>query len=460
MSIEKLIKIEKNYNTELLVLKDQPIWPVIRLPLNEHLRSQEDITSRTFDLKNNINFKTLRTLFFGIRHLTKFRSHKYWFFSSSERRKKINDIYEDRVIEGLVKKYKGLSIENPHPLGKHLHKNIGETKVISRSLFYLGELIFSKLFTFNLKINNEQVIKTILDDYQLNFNYKVYLRKYFGQYLFYKTILKFHKPDIVFLVYAASSMGMVKALKEKKIPVVELQHGIINEKHLAYNIFKNFGKCLYPDYLLTYGETELDFFHNKNYFISPKNVFPVGYYFLEKNKELKKIKNEYSSYKKIIVFSFQEVFEKQIFDFLNQTAILDDTVCYVVIPRNSNKDYSKMKFQSNVIINKKINIYEALKICDIHATINSSCAIEAMSLGIPNILYNYKNWSSSYFKSIFDSDNYGCYVTTPQEFYNIIKEHKYASREQILKKGETFFKKGFMQNFEEVLSQRILKNKI
>ncbi|WP_405208879.1 hypothetical protein [Aquimarina sp. LLG6339-5] len=458
MSVEKLKNMEVGYDTESITIHNQAVWPVIRLKINECIRSEEGIVSRSFNIRSNINYNSFKTLFFGFRHLLKFRKYKYWFFSSSDRRKKVNGIYEDRVIEGLIGESDRLVFENPYPLGKHYPINsLGKINIISQSPFYLGEIIFSKLFRIKSKIQNEQVLKTIVDDYGLSFNYKICIQKYWGQYLFYKTILRFHKPKVVFLVYSASSMGMIKALKERNIPVVELQHGIINEKHLAYNVFKDFGNFFYPDYLMTYGEKELEVFHEENYFITPKNVIPVGYYFLERSRKIKKPENKYLGYNKIVVFSFQEVFENQTFDFLNDAASLDPSICYVIIPRNVNNSYKQIKLMPNIFIEREINIYDALKICDIHATINSSCAIEALTFGVPSILYNYDNWSSSYFKSIFGIDGSGYYVKTPEKFIEVIKKNNFASSKQIMKNGETFFKKDFLENFGKLLNQRIKK---
>lgn len=455
-----LVDIEISYETEAIKHGKQPIWPLIRLKINELIRSKKNINSRTFEFRKNINIDAFKSLFFGLQHLFFLSRFDFWVYSSSDRRKKLNGLFTDRVIGGIIQNDNFLCVENPYPLGKHYSsKELPKINIMSQSIFYLGELVFAKLFVHNIKIENELCLKNILGENNLDFDYRAHLKRFLGQYLFYKLLLRFFSPKAVFIVYSASSMGMIKALKEKEIPVVELQHGIINYKHLAYNVYKDFGKDLFPDFLLVYGEKERNVFLNKkNYFIDSKNVIPIGYYFLEMIRKGEKPKTNYSEFNKIVAFSFQDVFYEAIFQFINEVASLDKSICYLIIPRNINENYKENNLEPNVFIERKLNIYEALQICDIHASINSSCAVEALIFGVPNVLYDYNNWASDYYKQILGEDNSTFYVKEPEEFINVIRRNEFMPKQEIERKGSFFFKKGFINNFDWFLQTRILYN--
>lgn len=56
-------------------------------------------------------------------------------------------------------------------------------------------------------------------------------------------------------------MGMVWSAHDNGIPVVELQHGVLNAHHYAYNPTFHSDE-LYPDEICVYGDVEYDYFMN------------------------------------------------------------------------------------------------------------------------------------------------------------------------------------------------------
>ena len=58
---------------------------------------------------------------------------------------------------------------------------------------------------------------------------------------------------------------------------------------------------------------------------------------------------------------------------------------------------NKFKFPKNVFFEKDRSIYELIRDCDIHLTAYSSCALEAPSLGVRNILYNHNDKAKQYY---------------------------------------------------------------
>jgi hypothetical protein len=440
----------------------EAIWPILRLKINEELRDKDGVTSRTFKLSISKVLKLLGTFFFGVKEILLMGNYDYWVFSSSDRRKKIGRHYVDRVACSLVLEFpKTLMIENPYPKGRHFRKEeIVDTHIISRTIFFLGVRILEFFVNKNVKLENESLLIELLNQNDIKLDYHSILRNHIAQYRFMKFILRKASPKAAFFVYAASSMGFVKAFKEKRIPVIELQHGVINKEHNAYVISKDYGSLFFPDYLLTYGENELTFFDENNYFIHPNKVFPIGYSFFEEfSKEASDLsyeKNIRNQYEKIIVFSLQEPFEEFVFPFLTKVAELNISVYYILIPRNVLRDYGHLELPKNMIIEKNLNIYECLRIADVHLTVNSTCAIESLYFGVPNILFDYDNWATNYYANILKDPMHTKYVKTAEEFIFALNSGEFHSKKAIIEKSMRFFTRNFTENLRNLLKKEIV----
>lgn len=70
---------------------------------------------------------------------------------------------------------------------------------------------------------------------------------------YYKRSLKNFKAVVVVCHYEFQRMVLTAAAKKMKIPVIELQHGIMSEDHIAYNFCDNISAEYLPDVFLCYG---------------------------------------------------------------------------------------------------------------------------------------------------------------------------------------------------------------
>ncbi|WP_324024716.1 hypothetical protein QSV08_15985 [Maribacter sp. BPC-D8] len=458
-----LKEIELCYDTQSIKLDGDCVWPILRYKVNEELRTKEGLTSRTVIINKSLIIELLVTLFYGLKELLIINRYKFWVFSNSDRRKKIHGKYVDRVMEPIVEhELRTLVIENPYPLGQHYKKeDLKNGNIISQTVFFSCAKLIGLFLSRNVKVENEEILIKIFKESGISLDYKAVLKNHRAQYLFMKLMLKVATPNVVFFVYSASSIGYIKALKEKKIPVVELQHGVINELHYAYNVFKDFGNNFYPDYLLTYGVNESKIFDANNFFIKPSNVIPIGYYFLEEfiNSPVDDFKHlpDKNGFTKIIVLSLQDPFEKFMFKFLNDIALRDKTILFLLVPRDPKRSYQEFQFPDNVRVERNSNVYECLKIADFHMTINSTCAIESLCFGVPNILYDYKNWASNYYGEVLDDSGHTVFVNSISEFEHIIKNHHFYDKERIVQKSRNFIESNFVNNLNDVIEQRILR---
>jgi hypothetical protein len=126
---------------------------------------------------------------------------------------------------------------------KFTKEDINEIELICKEI--------EKKINFQISINTRLRLKKIIF-----YNCKQYLSSYFV----YQQYLRIKKPKLIFVEDGSygNRSYIIKAANKLNIPTAELQHGFVNENHIAYN----FGKSMFenkevheyfPQYLLMYG---------------------------------------------------------------------------------------------------------------------------------------------------------------------------------------------------------------
>jgi hypothetical protein len=178
---------------------------------------------------------------------------------------------------------------------------------------------------------------------------------------------------------------VIKAAKKNKVPIIELQHGMVSTGHRAYYFSKDYGKALMPDYFLSYGQYSAEVVV-KGHIVPKTNVLNYGYSFLDEvanrlklSTELEQIKK---GFKKVICITGQlPVTDEPLLTMINEAAILFPDICFIYKPR-FNDSTTITSNHPNFIQNFEMNTYELLKYCDYHLTVYSTCAMECLALGI------------------------------------------------------------------------------
>ena len=411
-AVKLVQKIERERPVMDIRYKGVSVWPFLRIYLADALSDTVRV--------QNVNNKTIRSVFKGLFFyglLPLFKNNPIWVFTNIERRKALGHIKFHRVCGaiGELENERTLFWEKPgvdnEPCGKNERV---EKNIISEAILLLLTNITKKCN--NLKqIEGVGIVEDIIKDYNITFNYKERIKHLFAQYKAMKILIKCSpSPKVVFIESPFSEMGVVMALKESKIPVVELQHGVINEHHLGYNS-PYASKDLYPDGICVYGQTEYNYLTKvqKKYC---NEVYISGYYFIDKTNAFfnKDIFAEYrNKYKKIILISGQ-VPEERMYSFTEVLSESKDCL-FVYVPRFS---YNPSNDRENLIVKNGANIYECLKWCDIHVTMYSTTCLEAQFFCKPTIFYNVENLSKQYYGETLSEEN-GCYyIDTYEGFLN------------------------------------------
>lgn len=426
----KLIKgIEQKYDVMSIKWKGISVWPFLRLYIKDSVTSQRENKASA----SNIGL-VLRCLF-AYNPFRALKRHDIWSFTACDRRKRIGDKMVHRISGAFAAQgVNCLMIEKPlKGFGHYSRKEIEEQDIISESwllmTFHAME-VFSRLIT--PKIENEDLLKKILVDNNLQFNYLRYVRMLNAQRRAMHLLLLLNpKPKVVMIECPYDVMGYQCAFHEKGINVVEMQHGSLNGNHFSYNA-KEYEPKMNPDCVCVFGEEEYKYLTEEKPQYAPY-VKMTGMYMLERADQYFSndiFKEERKKYDSIIVISGQPAWEIPLSKFVDSIASGHDNILFVYIPRHQRED---IVFNSdNVRLIHGVNIYEYLKWADIHITITSTTSLEAQYFHTPTIFYDYQNLATNYFKDFFKEENGVSFINSAQQFdyaFNKIYGHNLAYQE-------------------------------
>jgi len=460
-AIDFLKEIETNYDVRSIKVRNMEVWPFLRMSYSFAYIDRHDFNikeQRKTSLWTKIT--RLKNVFYGFRNL--FKKYDYLIFSGIREIRFMNGKYVNKLAEFLITelgKKKALLIENPAG-GSHPRRSKSATEnMISLDFFLVFRYV--PFLKRRFIIENEMILKKINRKYNLKFNYRMVISKFISYANIFTLFFRVFRPRLVFVseYYSPIYQAAISTAKKSCIKTIELQHSVINEKHPAYNFFVKLDKSFFPDYLFAFGDYVKNVFDENNYFMKKDNVLPVGSMYIDH------IKNEYKAsegtinmfssfrkkYRKIVAVSSQWTIENKLIDFLKRSASLNRNVLYIFVPRDVSKDYSNANFPENIRILKNLNVYQIVKEANFHATVYSTCALEAPALGVPNILINIDDMAEKYYSDLLVDRDVTIFVETEEEFVDVILNWHTRTSKEIMDLHEDFYK----QNHKESLKQAL-----
>ncbi|SNS56255.1 hypothetical protein SAMN05421640_0670 [Ekhidna lutea] len=439
--------IENEFNVEGIKVNGNSCWPLFRNKFFELIRSKKlNVKSRINQVGFTNFFKLLWLSKYGIKFLLFPKKVDFLIFSATERRKELNGQYHDRVVEGIHSMSKSLLIENPFPAISHIPKRkLPNKNVLSESALYFLAKVFSIGARYELK--GEETLNAIKDKYDIQLSTGSIIKRYLGQKKVGRLLVTLFRPKAVFFVYSASSQGYINAFKEASIPVIELQHGVINKEHIVYNNQISLNRNMLPDYLLTYGEYELQLFDEKNYFVDSSKVFPIGNYLIDYYRERIGKKER----KKQLVFSGQSIFDKKSIPWLIEIARALSEWEIVVVPRQGS-DMCALETAKNIYVERKKSIYEVITESNLHCTVNSSSCIDALALGIPTIFLNVDNQARNYYENV---SKFYSFADNPSEAIRLLESFNPVPESEVIKESKYFVVNDYYKNIDSFLKNRL-----
>ena len=445
-AVSLLHDIESKYDVMSIKYRGVSVWTFLRLRLLDRLSLSKEVK-----VSRGIIRIVLRSLFYGSLCLLR-KSFDLWTFTSAERRKQVDNKMIHR-ISGAISHlpYKTLMVEKPNIyFGHYPKRQIKESAIISESwLLILNRILLHLTLVKNQDIENYQLMNKILKDYKLDFNYLYYIRYLVAQYKSMNVLLSVaKKPKLILFECPYDSMGYVWSFHEHGIKTIELQHGVLNKNHNAYNA-KNYDLKLNPDVICVYGIEEYKYFKNEALSFT-QNIEITGLYMLEcadYSFTEDVFLDDRKLYKHIVLASGQTGFEEQLGKFVECVSLQMPDILFIYIPRNSNVEFSFAA--NNIRIVKNVNIYQFLKWADLHITISSTTCLEAHYFHKPTIFYNFQKMASSYYGHILKEENAVRYLGSEQGFEDAFQE---------LLSQEFIYKEVFAHNHIKRLNDVIKNN--
>jgi hypothetical protein len=343
-------------------------------------------------------------------------------------RKFINDSYWDKSFDYIAEQLgrdQVLHIETPSPAFVDSKQTISKY-IVSELLFRLiarilrlmlfpridGLQLGSKIFP------NKTVASNILRNESLAF-YSL-----FRIYKFWFSVLK---PKAIFVDAAYGACYITHAAKKLNILVVEVQHGVIGQKHPGYHIYnKNFSDY-FPDYLLTFGDVEKKSLAN-SFYLKNDNIISVGSFAIEKFKKIHIesafFKHLRSKYKLLVCISDQRSCRNELVDLVAKLSIELPSIAFYYLPRDKDSEcFKRIAGLTNVYLDSSRSIYAVFNYVDVHLTCFSTCALEAPCFGVPNLLYDCNGVAKSYYGSLLDFRT-TIFRSTIKEMANELRNYK------------------------------------
>lgn len=304
-----------------------------------------------------------------------FIKYDYLFFTAS-RTKDGNNNFFDQNLQDLLVHYPDAQCFESYQRNIFSLKNKKITIFNPINLFSKIARFFYKNYDFyklvNLLNNNfstlnitENEINNLLTQFKIDFN-------------FYCTLFKLKKPKIIFITQNGIQKGLFAAANKFNIPVIEVQHGIIDKGHLIYNYNRKInydgGRVFLPKYFFTFSE-----FWNKEIFYPVKEILAMGnsYYY----NTINRIKP--SNTQKGILVASSDVFGEQLKELVIDLSRKNKIPIYFKLHPNQfyQKDYYKdnlKEFPNVEVFTDEKNLFELIDISNAVLVIQSTAVYEAL----------------------------------------------------------------------------------
>jgi hypothetical protein len=295
---EQFCDIEKSQNIFEHTIHGVLIWKVMRKMIWRKLSFTGE-KKKALCRGNNLVLKTISSLaklvikfieasYFTKQHQNKSCQYPYLFYGLGAGRRKLAndglywDIYCDPIIDVISEK-KCLLIEqvthdDDYKLVSLKTRNIFAKRTDSVSFSDALVGIFAVLFVRKEELLpfrdiEGEINKKFQQDINIHSIVKKYLLFFIATRRYWRRFLKKNRPKLIFVVCSYGKESFISAAKELSIPVVELQHGIIDKMHVGYSFSEGIRKDYFPDYMFSYGE----FWKDTAIFpIDRERVIPIG----------------------------------------------------------------------------------------------------------------------------------------------------------------------------------------
>lgn len=371
-------------------------WEYIRQPIIQTIYGQT--ASKTAIFQKSPTFRVrIRFIIISFLKFWKnpiFARKKDMLFISSPRRVRMKDGYWWDIVTDFILKDFNLSYASIEHNINLEHRNPPKTPNLwyfdfQNSLIYIAEKL--GLFQVSVKREERHLLKKIQDEIAQSFNINLDVEKLTRMHLGYRKIriiyfsfvLKRIKPRAMILMTSYGKEDLIEAAQRLHVPVIELQHGVINRYHPGYSFpEKKHLKSTFPDWLFTFGDY---WSTTTSYPIDSKHVISTGFPYMD--VERKAFSNR-SKKKQILIIS-QWTIGEELSKFaveLSKVEDLDYKIVYKLHPAESIEWQKKYPWlvdcDIEVIHDSKVSIYKLFAESEIQIGVYSTAIFEGLVFGL------------------------------------------------------------------------------
>lgn len=468
MEESSFYKIEKDYpELNEFEINNVPIWSFFRIHVKFELLAQKETgksESLDFNLPRCCDSKYKKSVIKQLYHrfleileniklIFRIFGHlkrpKYMLISNRLEKKAFNGFIIDKLNSGIIEalgEHKILLLEDAKLEDKEnfLHRKLSIIDTTDLDHFMLIEPDIHLSFTKgSLKELNSILKELNIKEVEMN-----YFQHFFKRARVMEKIFKRYKPKILFSS-CYSYFPEIYAAKKCGIKTVELQHGIISPAHTSYYSPLEISNVCISDNLFTFGEGSI---LKKEGFVHKKNrIYPIGNYYLEllkKNKVDKSIKKQkFSNYPYNAVVPTDYTSELDLLNLIVVIAEMNKDVFFHLMPREKIQKETELRISKydNIALLEDMPFQEAIKYCDLNISTDSTCCLESLFFGKPNILYNIDNKAYRMFGEILNP-KHSFFLNSPYQFRNALISVLSFEEAEIINSQISNFRLGYRQN--------------
>jgi hypothetical protein len=375
-------------------------WDLLRFEAYYDLlwqKKEKKVTPKRIT-KNRV--KKIKESLFFLKNLL-FTKYNYIFFTAS--RNKINkNLFFDQSLADVINIYikESILLETFENNPKNWYYNKNTT--------YNATYIFKKILVRFYKKNNYDEILSIIkgqfkDTSLTNQKINLIVNNFKIDVLIYSFIFKLKKPKIIFITQNGLQKGLFYAAKQYNIPVIEVQHGIIDQGHLSYSysskIPYNKNQLYLPKYFFAFSN-----FWFKDVYFPVKEIIEIGNSHFYKTNYTNKIQENTNN---LLVVS-SDVFGENLKNTVLNIAPKINALIYFKLHPNQfyEKEYYKNQFINHknvVLVTNKHSVPDLLEYCKTVLLIQSTALYEALHLKKTAIIL--KKQSYDRHQNVFKSPN-------------------------------------------------------
>lgn len=249
----------------------------------------------------------------------------------------------------------------------------------------------------------------------------------------FRKFLGIWKPRFLFSC-CYSNYAEIFSSNRAGLETVELQHGIISPLHAGYEAGIPLDKSFTARWLWTFGPNSTRGLSGN---LAPvAQTWDIGNFYLERigsSPADPQLLSEVSRFEKTVCVPVDAYTEDHILQFLVPIARQVPRVGFFVNPRVRLSENSRILVQGldNVIVKAGIPFQHLVRHCTLHTATDSTCCLEALSLGIPNLLINDNGSAWRYYGALTDP-RFTSFAGDADSYLSLLTAHEKPDPEQVI----------------------------